>query len=102
MLVIGQDVLTAVGRKNAPLRKWLVEWLATAQQADWHNIDDVRLQYPSADGVKLASGTVVTVFDAKGNTYRLLTVIYYDAATVEALEVITHAEYDKNLWKARY
>ena len=102
MVVIGQDVLTAAGRKNTPVRKWLAEWLATAQQTDWHGLEDVRRQYPSADGVKLASGTIVTVFDVKGNSYRLLTVIYFDAATVEALEVITHAEYDKNLWKARY
>jgi mRNA interferase HigB len=50
----------------------------------------------------LKSAFVVTVFNVKGNTYRLLTSIDYDAAIVEVLDVLTHAEYDKALWKDRY
>jgi len=47
------------------------------------------------DGVRLGSGTVVTVFNVKGNEYRLLTSIDFDAGIVEVLDVLTHAEYDK-------
>jgi mRNA interferase HigB len=100
--LIGQDVLANAGRRNKPLRTWLAEWAATVANARWQSIDDVHKAYPSADGVLLASGTAVTVFNVKGNTYRLLTWIDYDAAVIEALEVITHAGYDKDLWKARY
>lgn len=56
----------------------------------------------AADGVKLKSGLVVTIFNVKGNEYRLLTSIDYAGGIVEVLEVPTHAEYDKNLWKAKY
>ena len=102
MTLLGQDVLIAAGRRNKPLRIWLAEWAAVVLNVAWKNLGDVRRSYPSADGVTLGSGTVVTVFNAKGNNYRLLTWIDYDLQVIEALAVITHAEYDKNLWKARY
>ena len=102
MHLIGQGVLTAAGRRNRPLRQWLVAWAATVNEAQWSSLDDVRKTYPAADGVRLASETVVTVFNVKGNEYRLLTWIDYGAQVVEALEVLTHAEYDKAHWKARY
>jgi len=102
MTILGQDVLTRAGKRNKPLRAWLTAWVAAVSSIDWHSIDDVRRAFPSADGVALDSRTVVTVFNVKGNDYRLLTWIDYDAEVVEVLEVITHAEYDKELWKARY
>lgn len=102
MVLIGQDVLKQAGRKNAPLRKWLTVWAAAVERLTWESIDDVRRAYPSADGVKLKNRLVVTVFNVKGNQYRLLTSIDCDAQTVEVLEVLTHPEYDKELWKQRY
>ncbi len=102
MIVIGQATLIAAGRKNAPLRKWLAEWTATVGLKSWSSLSDVRVDYPSADGVSLSGGTIVTVFNVKGNTYRLLTLVYYDVQTVEVLEIVTHAEYDKEMWKSRY
>ncbi len=102
MQLVGQDTLTKAGRKNAPLRRWLATWMTTVESAEWLNLDEVRVHYPSADGVRLKSGTVITVFNVKGNEYRLLTAIDYDMQAVAALEVLTHAEYDKELWKQRY
>jgi mRNA interferase HigB len=102
MTLVGHDVLLRVGRRNAPLRRWLTVWAATVEDITWRNIDDVRRNYPAADGIKLRSGFVVTVFNVKGNEYRLLTSIDYDAGIVEVLDVLTHAEYDKDLWKDRY
>jgi mRNA interferase HigB len=102
MTVFGSDVLDKVGRRNKPLARWLRNWTNVVEDADWQNIDDLREDYPSVDGVSLASGTVVTVFNVKGNQWRLLTWIRYDAQIVEALDVVTHAEYNKNMWKQRY
>jgi mRNA interferase HigB len=102
MILVGQDVLHRAGRRNAPLRRWLTIWAATVENKNWANLNDVRMDYPTADGVKLSSHLVVTIFNVKGNEYRLLTAIDYDAEIVEALEVLTHAEYDKELWKDRY
>jgi mRNA interferase HigB len=84
------------------LRAWLAQWVAVVAEARWQNIDELRKAYPPADGVRLASGTIVTVFNVKGNEFRLIAWIDYDAQVIEALEVITHAEYNKDLWKARY
>jgi mRNA interferase HigB len=60
------------------------------------------MDYPSTDGVKLKSQIVVTVFNVKGNEYRLLTNVNYDRQAVLVLELLTHAEYDKERWKERY
>ena len=42
-----------------------------------------------------------TVFNIRGNRYRLITKIDYSAGTVQVREILTHAEYDKGEWKTR-
>lgn len=83
-------------------RPWLEEWGATVRAADWASINMVRSDYPSADGVKLRSKNVVTVFNVKGNEYRLLTAITYSARAVVVPDMLTHGDYNKNAWKLRY
>ena len=83
-------------------RPWIATFRAAATTAAWQSIDDARRDYPSADGVVLPSGATLTIFNVKGNTYRLLTSIYYPGKLVVMLEVLTHAEYDKQRWKSRY
>jgi mRNA-degrading endonuclease HigB of HigAB toxin-antitoxin module len=102
MKIIGQEVLTRFKRKHVDARTWIDLWVKTVENATWHSIDDVRKAYPQADGVKLKSKTVVTVFNCKGNEYRLLCHVTYVIQTVQVLEVIPHPEYSKDLWKARY
>lgn len=102
MTLIGQDILVAVARRDPPLRGWLTVWAATVEQVAWRSIVDVRATYPTADGVTLGSGTVVTVFNVRGNRFRLLTWVDYESQLVEVLDVLTHAEYDRDLWKGRY
>ena len=94
--------LTAIERftrKHSDAGDWFANWIDIAQAADWRNILDVRHQFPSADGVKLKNRTVVTVFNVKGNEYRLLTIISYSAQRVVVLDILTHAEYSKDKWK---
>lgn len=62
---------------------------------------EVRQQYPSADGVRAASNLIVTIFNVKGNEYRMLTYIDYGEHSVRAVELLTHAEYDQQGWKRR-
>lgn len=102
MRLIGQNMLSKAVRKHADARKWLVAWAATVEDATWQSLDDVRADYPSADGVKLKSEVVVTVFNVKGNEYRLITNVNYNAQAVLFLELLTHAGYDKEKWKGRY
>jgi len=86
-------------RKHRDAARWLANWADVVRVASWHSLQDVRQQFPSADGVTLKSGAVVTVFNVKGNDYRLLTAIHYVAGRVVILHVLTHPEYDREKWK---
>lgn len=86
-------------RKHRDAAVWLANWVAVARDASWQSLHDVRKQFPSTDGVPLKSGVVVTVFNVKGNEYRLLTIISYAAQRILVYDVLTHAEYDKEKWK---
>jgi mRNA interferase HigB len=77
----------------------LMNWLETAERADWRSIVDVRRTYPHADSVEVASGNTVTVFNIRGNRYRLIVSIKYRWAMVYVLRFLTHAEYDTAKWK---
>lgn len=102
MRSIGRDVLERASRRHPDARSWLLGWAATVEDAAWQSLEYVRVDYPSADGVKLESRIVITVFNVRGNTYRLLTHIDYPGQVAQALEVLTPAEYDKERWKTRY
>jgi mRNA interferase HigB len=77
----------------------LAVWLRVAKEAVWGSIDDVRQQYSSADGVKVESRKIVTVFNICGNKYRLIVAIHYNTRKIFVLRFLTHAEYDKEKWK---
>ena len=104
MTVVNAAELESAGRKNVPLRRVLEKWLQTVQRANWQSLADVRRTFPSADGVIVRGGgaqTVATVFNVKGNDYRIITVVNYSSATVLICQVLTHAEYSKERWKER-
>lgn len=67
----------------------LLSWYRLAKHATWRSLVDVRQTYPSADRVQGR-----TVFNIKGNDYRLITVIQFDAQRIYIREVLTHAQYD--------
>jgi mRNA interferase HigB len=86
-------------RKHRDAAAWLANWIEIVVDATWRSLRDVRQQFPSADGVPLKSGVVVTVFNVKGNEYRLLTIISYASQRITVYDVLTHAEYNKEKWK---
>jgi mRNA interferase HigB len=99
VLLVNAHRLDKAIRKHRDLRGWLSDWAVIVRAAEWRSIRDVRLQYPSADGVKVSGGAVVTVFNVKGNEYRLLTYVGYDSRQVIVIDVLPHAEYEKAKWK---
>ena len=77
----------------------LLLWLRAARAADWNDLLEVRKTYPHADAVRVASGNIVTVFNVRGNRYRLIVAIKYEWAMVYVLRFLTHADYNKDKWK---
>lgn len=92
--IISRKQLLEFSLSHADAYTPLDDWYRTAKTADWKNLSEVRQLFPSADTV----GNF-TVFNIKGNTYRLIVSIDYAAQIVYVKYVLTHAEYDKEKWK---
>ncbi|MBD1859506.1 MULTISPECIES: type II toxin-antitoxin system HigB family toxin [Leptolyngbya] len=69
-------------------------WYTTVKKATWQNLEEVRLIYRDAESV----GNF-TVFNIKGNAYRLIVSIDYEDGTIFYKYFLTHSEYDKDKWK---
>jgi mRNA interferase HigB len=76
------------------VKKQVNDWYTTVSKANWKNLEDVRQIYRDAEAV----GNF-TVFNIKGNDYRLIVGIDYENQTVYYKYFLTHAEYDKDRWK---
>ena len=72
----------------------IVRWGALVRSAKWRNLADTRRTFAHADPVGLC-----TVFNIKGNDFRLITRIDYALQTVTLKSFLTHAEYDRGSWK---
>jgi len=74
--------------------KSLDAWYRIAKAARWSKLLDVQQVYSAAEAVGR-----FTVFNIRGNHYRLVTLIYYPGQTIFVRVVLTHADYDKDSWK---
>lgn len=72
----------------------LSAWYKLVKKIKWQSLAEVKATYPHADIVGR-----YTVFNIKGNEYRLITRIVYRSQTVFIVGIYTHAEYDKGKWK---
>jgi mRNA interferase HigB len=70
-------------------------WYNIARKAEWRSLSDVRQTFRHADVVGDK-----TVFNVKGNAYRLIVHIHYEAGIIYIKDLLTHAEYDKGAWKS--
>ncbi len=70
------------------------EWYKVVKSVSWQNLEEVRQLYRDAEAV----GNF-TVFNIKGNKYRLIVDINYVNQTIYYKYFLTHAEYDKDSWK---
>ncbi len=76
------------------VKKQVESWYATVKKAQWQNLEEVKQTYRDAEAV----GNF-TVFNIKGNDYRLIVGIEYQTQTIYYKYFLTHSEYDKNKWK---
>ena len=62
--------------------------------SNWQNLIEIQADYRTAEAVG-----DFTVFNIKGNKYRLILSIDYEAQVAYFKYFMTHAEYDKDDWK---
>lgn len=94
MHVISRKKLLEAAEKHNDLGEPLDVWYRIVKRAEWKNLMDVRRVFPTTD----AAGKF-TVFNIKGNAYRLITEINYQTRRIFLRHVLTHAEYSKGGWK---
>lgn len=91
MVIISKAAINQFTEKHANSKDALEEWYHTVKQANWHNFNEVRQSFNSADYV----GQDRYVFNIKGNHYRLVAMIFFNVRTVYIKFIGTHSDYDK-------
>jgi mRNA interferase HigB len=94
MHVISKSAGRQAVAADGALLSAISEWYKVAKTANWKNLIEVSKVYPSADCVG-----PYTVFNIKGNTYRLIVKIEYRWQIIFVKHLLKHAEYDKGEWK---
>jgi mRNA interferase HigB len=95
MRIYSKKALDEFGKIHADVATALNSWHQVAKSASWKNIQDVKKSYSSSTD---AAGRF-TVFNIKGNKYRLIVNIDYERQIINIKYVLTHAEYDSGRWK---
>ncbi len=97
MIVIGRDLANAYFAKRARhkgikvARSQFDAWLKIAESSTWRTPEDVKRAHPNASILK--AGRVV--FNIKGNDFRLIVLIQYQAGVLSIRFIGTHREYDR-------
>jgi mRNA interferase HigB len=92
--IISRKRLREFWEKHPDAKEPLSVWYSITRRAQWDSLADTKKEFPHADLVGIC-----TVFNIKGNSYRLITKIYYRHKKVFIRYVMTHGEYDKGAWK---
>lgn len=95
MKVINLEKLHSFSRKHSQAKGALDSWHDEVKRANWATPQDIRNRFNSVDF--LSDRRVI--FNIKGNNYRLVVQVIYQAETVIIVDVGTHAEY--NRWKLK-
>ena len=94
MHVISRKKLKEAVAQHSELEPALDAWFRIAKKALWQDLTEVRMTFASADVVGKW-----TVFNIKGNKYRLITEINYRVRRIYIRHVLTHAQYDQEKWE---
>jgi mRNA interferase HigB len=90
MNVIKKKTIDSYAAHHTDASDTLTSWRKIFEKTSFMDIHAIRTVLPTAD---LADP--YTVFNIKGNNYRLITIIHYQCQRVYIKEFFTHAEYDQ-------
>ena len=91
MRVIAKSTLRDFWTRHKDCEQQLKSWFNEAERAVWSSPADIKTDYPSAS---ILTGNRV-VFNIKGNSYRLIVKINYNAGVIWIRFIGTHADYDQ-------
>ena len=94
MHVISRKKLKEAAMRHGELEGPLDAWFRIAKKASWRSLADIRKTLATADAVGKW-----TIFNIKGNQYRLVAEIDYAFRRIYIRHILTHAEYDRGGWK---
>lgn len=94
MHVISRKALVYFSQIHPDAEIPLDAWYRIAKSAKWTNIVEVKKVYSHADRV-----AQYTVFNIKGNDYRLISEINYRSQVIFIRDILTHSEYSERRWK---
>lgn len=94
MHLISAGKLKKAASKYPDVATAIKAFCKTTNQAQWQNLLEVQQVYRDAEAV----GNF-TVFNIKGNKYRLILDIDYEEQVAYFKYFLTHAEYDRGKWK---
>lgn len=89
--IIGLDRLHSFCERHADCRKWIANWIVDVKNSTWATPQDIKDRYHTAS--LLADN--VTIFNVRGNDYRLEVQVAFAAHVVVVRWIGTHAEYTK-------
>jgi len=92
--VVGRRKIQEFSSRHRDAEIPLSAWYRIAKKANWQNLAELKQVYPSADLVGR-----YTVFNIKGNKYRLISRIVYRSQTLFVVGIMSHEEYDLGKWK---
>ncbi len=101
MRLIKRTTLHAYALRYPQARGPLDTWARLALAARWSSLAETRRTFPHADQVRVRSGRNATIFNIAGNKFWLIAAVHYDRQRIYVLNLLTHADYDKNDWKDR-
>jgi mRNA interferase HigB len=91
MKLVGRNRLDEFCGTHPDARLWIENWIADVEAAAWMSPHQLRGTYPSASFL----GGGLTIFNVKGNRYRLEATVAYGTGIVVVLWLGTHGEYDE-------
>ncbi|MBL4846506.1 MAG: type II toxin-antitoxin system HigB family toxin [Planctomycetes bacterium] len=102
MKIVQRQRLVDLANQHPISASAVEHWIEIVKAATWDQFTDIQATFGrSVDSVKLPMRNMITIFDIKGNDFRLLTHVCFGKGTVFIKEFLTHAEYDKNEWTER-
>jgi mRNA interferase HigB len=91
MVILSKKAIDEYVSKHADAKDALNNWFRYVQQLDWSKLSELKGDFPDADYI----GNDRYVFNIRGNSYRLIAVIFFSIRTLYIKFIGTHAEYSK-------